>query len=692
MRDLWGNEIDDLPQRRRTDATNADRQARFVAQRSDLGELPSCADPARRERCRNDPVAFGCTYCGSMLKRPPPPPIVEYVVVLRDAILLGGLVHVRLPRGTGKTTWIKIVILWAVSYGYLKYPVVFQAGAALGAAILEDLWTVIEGDDTYLADFPEVAVPVRALEGMPQRAAGQHYHGQRTRIRRTATQICLPVIEGSAASGAVIVSKGAGSACRGMVRGSMRPDFVLLDDVQTRNDAASDARTRKLTQWIQQDVMGLAGDAQLAGAMASTPIRPGDLSDVFADRGEHPEWRLVEHRLVESWPAREDLWEEYDSRWALDMAGGDTDLRSATAWYQAHREDMDAGADCIDPRLYDPRMERSAIQHARNLLLRLGREAFQAEYQLAPAKEDASLTVEAADVKRALNGSARGHLPPGTLEVVGFVDVMADQLHWAALAVGPHQVAAVIDYGVFPERGRATPANAPDRDIEAALARALLSLGTALLGRRFRRADGRETRLHALWFDCGWRTRVTNGVAALLRRRGFPNVYGCKGFSAAYYNNGVGKHVVARGVNVDFREADGVRWAAQNSDVWKEAAQRGFLGVPLAPGSVSVWGDDGAAHHEFATQISAERLADKATSARGLDMYRWTLKPGAANHYLDALAGCLAMASWYRFWDASDVVVGAARAVRESGGAIAAPMRRTTARRARVRYRSARAR
>ena len=37
-------------------------------------------------------------------------------------------------------------------------------------------------------------------------------------------------------------------------------------------------------------------------------------------------------------------------------------------------------------------------------------------------------------------------------------------------------------------------------------------------------------------------------------------------------------------------------------------------------------------------------------SQRGIDIYRWNLKPGAKNHFLDATSGTLAMASWYRFW------------------------------------------
>jgi hypothetical protein len=48
-------------------------------------------------------------------------------------------------------------------------------------------------------------------------------------------------------------------------------------------------------------------------------------------------------------------------------------------------------------------------------------------------------------------------------------------------------------------------------------------------------------------------------------------------------------------------------------------------------------------------------LQDKAQSNKGLEIYKWVLKPGTKNHFLDTLSGCFAMASWYRFWDNADV-------------------------------------
>ena len=84
--------------------SNADRQAEFVARRSEIGELPVVADPARREACRLDLLRFALAYClgtgaGCMIKRPPSVRMMLYLVALQDCVLHDRLVHVRFPRG-----------------------------------------------------------------------------------------------------------------------------------------------------------------------------------------------------------------------------------------------------------------------------------------------------------------------------------------------------------------------------------------------------------------------------------------------------------------------------------------------------------------------------------------------------------------------------------------------------------------
>ena len=661
-RDLFGNPIRDEP-KRKTDNTASDRVAKQVAMRSEIGALPAVVDPERKAKCETSLVEFGVAYCSAseewrgILNHAPSEILMGYAQQLQNAIEHSGLVHIRLPRGSGKTSWIKIAIVWAVSYGKLRYPLCTAATAQSAQEILNDIWEIFEMSPEYGADFPEVATPVQALGGMPQRAAGQTYEGERTLIRHTQSTITLPRIPGAKSSGAIIAARGASSAVRGMAKGAQRPDFALLDDIQTREDATSAITTSKLIDWVMGDVLGLGGSKLLAACLTSTPICANDLSEQFADENLFPSWKTISHAMVQRWPDNTELWDVYLEMLREARRIGDFSNSAARQFYADNRAEMDAGAEVIDPLNYNADKELSAIQHVYNLIFQSNKKAFEAEYQLTPPKSAQVMSITASEVASRLNGAPRYTLPRGTLKAVGFIDVMSDAgLHYCITAFGPQQTAAVIDYGVYPESGKLIPPNATEREIEQKLAAGLGVVIDRLLAANYSRADGNKARIAAIWMDHGWQTKVVARLASLYRSHGIENVYTCKGFSSDRYADGTGKNVIARAFNVDFRERDGVQFAAQNSDYWKESTQRAFRGTPLQPGSISLWGKSASEHSDFSEQIAAEVLTDKATSARGMDMYKWTLRVGAKNHFLDTVSGTLAMAGWYRFWGSTEVV------------------------------------
>ena len=640
----------------------AERVADFVSRRNEIGPLPPCADPERRARASASLVEFGLAYAlptaewPGLLLHEPSEGLIEYAKSLQHGIENAGFLHIRLPRAAGKTTWAKLAIAWGMATGRIRFGVVIAANMTLADAALADIWTFFETSPCFCEDFPDVAIPIRQLEGTPQKAASQTLNGQRTMIKRTAGKMILATVEDSPASGARLYAKGAGAAVRGMVAGGDRPDFIMLDDIQTRETATSPAATLKLAEWVHGDVLGLGGAKQLSAVMTSTPICADDLSERFADLSQEPAWRTISHPMVERWPDRMELWHIYCDLLKADLAavGGEIGT-TAAEFYDAHAAEMEIGARLFDPLNFDPRIERSATQHAFNLIVRGGESAFNAEYMLSPPKAATVVELTPAQVAARVNGVDRYRLPPGCRTALAFIDVMATGLHYVVCGFGPRQTGAVIDYGRYPQRGRLIPPDVSEREQDRLLALGLSGLLDNLLGLPLFDSGGNPIQLSAVWMDHRWMRRTVVQVATLYRLRRSANIWTCAGFDSVSYNGGAGRHVIAKGVDVDFRELDGVRFAAQNSDVWKEAAQRSFLSLQLTPGSVSLWGSRADEHAEFASQITAERLADKALGARGVMMYHWTLRPGGENHFLDCLAGCLAAASWYRLWDGSDV-------------------------------------
>ena len=71
------------------------------------------------------------------------------------------------------------------------------------------------------------------------------------------------------------------------------------------------------------------------------------------------------------------------------------------------------------------------------------------------------------------------------------------------------------------------------------------------------------------------------------------------------------------------------------------------LGTPGAPGSANLFGEQPHAHLEFAEQIAAEQLIDRAVgSATGSQMYRWATTPGVWHDYGDVMTMAYAGAGW----------------------------------------------
>ena len=215
--------------------SGAERVARHVAAKSELyGKIPACADPEERERCRLDLVRFGLHYCPDFIRRPPSPRMERAIRKLQDAILAGGKVHVRWPRGKGKSAWEKIALKWISCYGHRRFPVVLAVKSGVAFQFVLEVWISCRFEPHTVADFPEIAIPLQQIGESAQRRAHQRYRGRPTFIdvntrmdyRRFA------VLEGFPNTGVIMAWRGFGSAVRGLNVYNTRPDFIVVDDPQ----------------------------------------------------------------------------------------------------------------------------------------------------------------------------------------------------------------------------------------------------------------------------------------------------------------------------------------------------------------------------------------------------------------------------------------------------------------------------
>ena len=327
------------------------RQKAAATSGRDIGRLPPPLDGVRRGACGESFRAFCETYLAERFPLAWSNDHLRVLGIVEETAKRGGRFAFAMPRGSGKTTIVEAAILWAALYGFRRYPVILGVSEDAAAQLLDSIKVALQTNDLLAADFPEVCLPVRALEGLANRCKGQTHNGARTFIEWGKSHIVFPSIEGAAASAVRIDAAGLLGRIRGRkfttpAGAIARPDFVAIDDPQTDLTAKSDQQVRDRLKVIGSTVLGMAGPGkEVAAFMPCTVIRRDDVAHQLLDRKKYPGWRGVTMRLLDSMPdaAALELWEKYGEI-RRDELAADRGPAAANAFYTANREAMDRGA------------------------------------------------------------------------------------------------------------------------------------------------------------------------------------------------------------------------------------------------------------------------------------------------------------------------------------------------------------
>jgi len=632
----------------------------------DIGELPVVVDPDRRQACAQDFRAFCERYFPLTFHMDWSDDHLKVIAKIERAVLEGGLFAMAMPRGSGKTSLCETACLWALLYGHREFVTLVGADEAHAEQMLDAIKAELENSDDLLGDFPEVCAPIRALEGIHQRAAGQLHMGNQTHIGWTAREIVLPSIEGSAASGSLIRVAGITGRIRGMKHkrpdgSSVRPSLVLIDDPQTDESARSPSQCANRERILAGAILGLAGPgSKIAGLMTVTVVRPDDLADRLLDREKHPAWQGERTKMVYEFPANEALWSRYAQLRAEGLRA-ERGLVDATAFYREHRAEMDEGAVVAWESRFN-HDELSALQHAMNLKLQ-NEAAFFAEYQNDPLPEieadDDLLTAEQIAAKT--NGHMRGEVPIGATRLTMFIDVQGKALFWLVVAWEDDFTGYVIDYGTEPDQKqgyftlrdirRTLQRAAPRAGQEGAIYAGLERLTETHLGREWRRGDGAMVRIERCLIDANWGAS-TDVVYQFCRQSSFASVLipshgrylGASSLPFSDYKRKRGERV---GLNWRVPVVTGkrsVRHVVFDTNYWKSFVHA-RLAVPMGDrGCLSLFGHKPERHRLLAEHLVSEYRVK--TEGRGRTVDEWKLRvDGLDNHWLDCLVGCEVAAS-----------------------------------------------
>lgn len=621
----------------------------------EIGEIPAVVDPERRASTELDFRRFCEVYLPQTFTLAWSPDHLRVIAKIEAAVLRGELLAFAMPRGSGKSSIVEAAALWAALFGHRDFTVIVGADEGHARKMLDNLWAELETNELLLADFPEVAYPVQRLERIPQRCRGQLHHGTPTRMVHTASEIVLPTIAGSRASGTVLRACGITGGIRGLsakrADGTrFRPSLVLVDDPATDEVAGSPAQVAARLDVMRGAILGLAGPGKtIAGLATLTVIRPGDLADQLLDREVNPAWQGERAALVYEWPTNEKLWQEYaELRREGQRTGAGTG--AAHAFYLANREAMDAGSRVAWPERFNPG-EASAIEHAWNLRLDRGDAAFFAEFQNAPLKP----TLEASTVDRdAILARAialpRGVMPTRHSTITAAIDIQERVLFWLVASWGPGFSGHVLAYGTHPEQPqRIFAANAAKRTLamahpgagfEATILAGLTKLVADLLPRDWKREDGTTARIEQLVLDANW-GRSTQVVREFCRRHvnaaTILPAHGRGGGPTTRPIHEIGKKPGERlGPGWRVGTVGGQRGMIFDADFWKTFLAGRLTTTVGDPGDLTLHAGE---HEMLVEHLTAERPI--TVSARGRTADVWQLLPGRENHLLD----CLTMAA-----------------------------------------------
>lgn len=612
-------------------------------------EIPACKNQVRRKQCLADPERFLRTYFHEKYRLA----FGRHHHFMIDSIVSiakkGGRQAVAAPRGCGKSEVCKGLLVYVVLAGLCRFPMVVAATTPLAHRLYADFKSKIANNDLLLEDFPEVCFPVRALEGAPARANKQHVDGTLTRIKWTDEYIQLPYVPGSSYGGCKLAYAGLDAAFRGCNIDGDRPDFVLVDDPETRESAKHRGQAEDREQILDRDIAGLKGqDSTLAMVALSTVQNDYCLSARLTDRAIKPAWNGVRFGMIDKWPSNMDLWEEYIAIRRAEQTAGDTYAHKAVEYYLANQAAMELDAAMLSEH-FNPLADAegkpmvfSALQQAFNQIADTSIEDYKTEYQNDPEPQEMaeSVGITAGLVASRVSGYLQRQMPDLCEKVVVGFDMGKMASHWVKVAFWGNAIGTIVDYGVAETWGLS---NASDN---AAIEKAQL----AML-HNFRSEIQAESPADAIFVDAG---TFTQTVYSFVRQVGTP-WFATKGWDRKRFT--MPKQATDKLPFLEtyaaFQQNEALWLYHVHTEWWKDWVHQRFVtptfneSHQFNDGSLSLYSapHDKKRHTSFSHHIVAEGKRTLFVEGKG-NVTTWETF-SKNNHWLDALAlacaaaGCL---------------------------------------------------
>jgi hypothetical protein len=247
-------------------------------------QIPACEDIERRTLLESDDTEWLPYYFAELFWYPFTTQQLEMIEAIRNAIRYGGDQSLAASRGEGKTKIFERMLLKYTLSGVIKFSVLFAATGSAAQDSLQSIMGEIETNLRLRADYPEVCVPVLALENTPNRAHyqvvtgkridnGEPYESVPSRFSWCGQEIVLPNVPGSPSAEAIIATRGLDAAVRGLNKRNRRVDVAGIDDPDTEETVNSEEQAKKLEKRIDRAIAGLGGQQRTVARVMLTTIQ-----------------------------------------------------------------------------------------------------------------------------------------------------------------------------------------------------------------------------------------------------------------------------------------------------------------------------------------------------------------------------------------------------------------------------------
>lgn len=620
--------------------------------------IPIPAEPNRRIDCMADPILALRTYFGSAFFQPFTEDREAMLQGIIDAAQYGGDSAIAGPRGEGKTRLAIYGALYLILRGLSPFPMVIGKSQTKAQNELKTIKERLQQSELFIADFPEVGVPFKAVGGWSSRARMQTVGGIHTNIEIGADHLIFPTITleqlpSNWPSNIVPASQGQIMSCMGIdgpIRGTnyrdRRPTMAILDDIEDKKSSDSDALIEQNEEKIEKDIGGLGGSGRrVSRIMLCTIQNRKCIAYKYTDAKLHPSWKGRRYRKMVKTPDRMDMVQEYLEK-RIERASDDPDAREAFRFWRDNKEAIEKGCHVSNPYSYDSRihadgepLELSAIQAYYNNVADRGADAVATEDDNDPPEKAGpqgnGLTWEI--VSNRISGLDRRQIPANASCITAAIDLGKYSCHWVIIAWWKGAGGCVIDYGVAEVSG--TDTSMDNEASEPMIYRTLLNFRDELLNKRFVDAAGADRRVDSVFVDSG---TFTDAAYEFVRQ-----VNGAPFFASKGIGNYRGKTtrtdkiVPGNHLHAAYQDSQRIWLYELDTSYWKQWVHERFLTPTfdeqnfLRRGGLSLFSaPNGKKHLSFAKHIVAEELVQEFKEGKGTKTY-WN-PVSDNNHWLDA--------------------------------------------------------